>query len=201
MYYYVKLYKMNIKNTNKNKNRWVVGTVPTTYPKSKYISLLDNYYYKNIIYLLLNKNFTYQKELNKIFNLDVRGYLTQLLKLGVIERNKLTPFQEQGLRVILNLTDYHINRLQAYKLTSHVRDLFMQDTFYSMVCEDIDPWIEDFKEYQTNIYQCKMLEKQEAQNKEIADLKQMIKIRSMQGRHGEAQALVGKLEELTNGEL
>jgi len=187
---------MNI--NNKVNNRWVEGTVPPTYPKSKYIKLLDNYYYKNIIYLLIKKNFTYRKELDKIFSIDMRHYINYLFRLGIVERTKLTPFQEQGLRVVLNLTDYHVSRLQAYKITSHARDLFSQETFYNMVCEDIDPLVKDFKSYQTNIYQDKMMSKQQEHEKEVADLKQMIKIRTMQKRFGEAQALMGKLEEFEN---
>jgi len=142
-------------NNNDNNNnliklfRLVVGVYPNSQPLFEkeelnnvftFLSRLKNKKVKTIIYLLLEKKFTYLSDLNKVMDDRWKGEVQWLLSLGVIEHTELNANILYYLKKVNLWGESHYKKFQAYALTPKYEKLLSQEEFKEYIESDIDLW-------------------------------------------------------------
>lgn len=129
----------NIDNNNTiyDKKGRVVVIIPTTLIKDTFNRCLFNEIYANIIYLILNKGYSYSKEVKNICACDSRHYFSYLVKNGIIEEFDLSQEQKKALKIAKKLNNHNFTYLQAYRLTPVAIPMIQSQTLYNLMIEKV----------------------------------------------------------------
>ena len=153
----------------------------TTHPlEIDLIYSFKNSNFANAIYLCVEKGFIYQKELNRILNIDSRSVINGLLRDGIIEQFELDINNLNKIALINNSKINNFKYLKSFKLSNKFKVILQHPYIYNLLLScitiDLKQYVEDLEIKYNNkiaeIEQKKQLEEQKFMHRyEIAKQK------------------------------
>lgn len=160
---------------NNNLGGWVVDN--TTHSlEIDLIHSFKNSNYVDFIYLLTEKGYTYQKELNDILIMvDSRNVIKGLLSKGIIEEFILDEEKEIFLSTIKGINKNSLFKLRPYRLTNTAKVLLQNPYIYKLLCSQANLKIKYYIEHLKSLYEDKI--RQIEQKKQDEQEKFMLRYR------------------------
>ncbi|MFW6130674.1 MAG: hypothetical protein ACOC56_05755 [Atribacterota bacterium] len=154
------------------KEKWynyegVEDTVPPTPSKNDLFRLLTRETYASILYILLEKTYTYRKEADKIICVDSRRYIHNLEKLGFVEKFNLDERSKKILKITQNMHDNNFMSFQPYRLRAEAKLFFRYEYIIELLNENASEKAKKYTQELTDKYNYNldMIEKKYQQEK------------------------------------
>ena len=131
-------------------------------PHSLEIELIYTFRNSNLtdtIYLLSEKGYVYQKELEKVLLItNSRGIIRSLINKKIIERFVLSDKEMKILSLIKGVNMKSMIYFSAYRLTNEVKVLLQNPFIYKLLCSNANLNLKFYIEELNNIYNNKLEE-------------------------------------------